>query len=79
MPDVSPVRELLNTPVPVPSLVQVPPTSGFADVLQQTPLAVTGVPPSEVTVPPPVAVVEVTLEMVAVVTLGTYTSTGLVK
>jgi hypothetical protein len=49
---VRPVMELVNEPVPVPSLVQVPPTTGLADVLQQTPLAVTDAPPSDVILPP---------------------------
>ena len=43
---------------------------GFTDVLQHTPLAVTGVPPSEVTVPPPEAELSVTDPGVAVVTTG---------
>ena len=61
---------LINTPFPVPSLVQSPPKTGFGDVLQQTPLAVIGLPPSEVMLPPPVAVVEVMSEIAVVVTVG---------
>ena len=44
---------------------------GLDDVLQHTPLAVTVAPPSEVTVPPLVAVVWVIEEMAVVVTVGT--------
>jgi hypothetical protein len=62
--------ELVNTPVPDPSSVQFPPTTGFGDVSQQTPYAVTGAPPSEVTSPPAVAVVEVILDGCVVVTVG---------
>ena len=43
---------------------------GVGEVLQHTPLAVTGFPPSDVTVPPLVAVVCVILATVAVVTSG---------
>ena len=62
--------ELVNVPVPVPSLVQVPPLVGFVDVLQQTPLSVTGTPPSEVIVPPLLAVVLVIAETAVVVRAG---------
>ena len=62
--------ELVNTPVPVPSLVQAPPNTGFGDVPQQTPLAFTAVLPEEVTSPPPVAVVSVTFERGVVVRVG---------
>ena len=72
---VSPVMELVNVPVPVPSLVQLPPTAGLSDVLQQTPLAVTGVPPSEVMVPPLLAVVVVIPETAVVLRAGGVTGT----
>ena len=62
---------LVKDPVTVPSSVQVPPTTGFGDVLQQTPSAVIPIPPSEVTVPPLMAVVLVILETAVVVTAGT--------
>jgi hypothetical protein len=71
--------ELVNSPVPVPSVVQVPPTVGFADVLQQTPLAVTSAPPSEVMLPPPVADVLVILEMAVVTTVGRISTEGFKK
>ena len=48
-----------NKPVPVPSSVLLSLMVGFADVLQQTPLAVTEAPPFEVTFPPLDALVEV--------------------
>ena len=43
------------------------------EVLQQTPSAVTGDPPLDVTLPPPPAVVVVTFEIAVVVTVGTAT------
>ena len=62
--------ELANG-VAVPSLVHEPEdVVGFREVLQQTPSAVTGDPPVDVTLPPPVAVVEVMLVIVVVVTVG---------
>ena len=62
--------ELTNDPTPVPSVVQLPPTTGFAVVAQQTPLAVTVALPSVVTVPPEVAPEEVMPVTAAVVTAG---------
>ena len=67
--------ELVNVPVPVPSLVQLLPTTGFSIGLQQTPLAVTDAPPSEVMVPPLVAVVVVISETAVVDTTGGVTIT----
>ena len=62
---------LLNEPVPVPSVVVlVPPMVGLADVDQQTPLAVMDAPPSEVTLPPLEAPVEVIEDATIVVTVG---------
>ncbi len=64
---VSPVRLLVNAPVPVPSVVLVlNEVVGFADVLQHTPRAVTDAPPSLVILPPLVAV-ELVIEDDAVV------------
>jgi hypothetical protein len=76
---VRPVMELVNVPIPVPSLVQVPPTAGLVDVLQQTPLAVTSAPPSDVMLPPPVADVLVILEMAVVTTVGRISTEGFKK
>ena len=42
----------------------------MADVLQQTPLAVTDAPPSEVAFPPLEAVVEVMFDAAVVITVG---------
>ena len=67
---VSPVSELVKTPVPIPSVVWLLATVGFADVLQQTPRAVTAPPPSDVTLPPPAAVAAVTDDGTVVVTVG---------
>ena len=50
---------------------------GFADVLQQTPLAVTATPPSSVTFPPLEAEVWVMAEGVVVVTVGSIA--GVIK
>ncbi len=52
---------------------------GEEDVLQQTPLAVTVAPPSEVTFPPPVAVVWVMLVIELVVTVGCVNDCDVVK
>ncbi len=65
------VSELVKVPVPLPSVVQLSPVAGLDDMLQHTPLAVTGAPPSEVMLPPQVAVVEVMAEMASVVSVGT--------
>ena len=72
---VSPVRLLVNAPVPVPSVVLVlNEIVGFVDVLQQTPREVTDAPPSFVILPPLVAV-ELVIEDDAVVeSVGTATA-----
>ncbi len=61
---------LVKLPVPELSVVWLPLAVGFCDVLQHTPLAVTAEPPSLVTLPPLVAVVEVMLLAEVVVTVG---------
>ena len=60
----------MKVPVPVPLVVLLSAVVGLAEVLQHTPLAVTVVPPPEVTLPPPDAVVEVIDVIVVVVTVG---------
>jgi hypothetical protein len=67
---VSPLNALVNAPVPVPSVVLLSAVVGSADVLQQTPRAVTAAPPSEVTFPPPAAVAAVIPVIAVVVTVG---------
>ena len=62
---------LVNGPVPVPFVVLAPPVVGLADVDQQTPLAVTETPPSEVALPPLEAPVEVIEDTAVVLTVGT--------
>ena len=64
--------ELLNWPITVPSLVHWPEDIlGVAKVLlQQTPSAVIADPPLDVTLPPAVAVVDVTFELPVVLTVG---------
>ncbi len=64
------MRLLVKVPVPVPSVVLLLAVVGFAEVLQQTPLAVTAAPPSAVTFPPLVAVVWVILVTEVVVRVG---------
>ena len=61
---------LEKMPGPDPSVVLGSEVVGLAEVLQHTPLAITEAPPSDVTLPPEVAVVEVMLETAAVVTVG---------
>ena len=60
----------MKVPVPVPLVVWLPVMVGLCDVLQQTPLAVTGEQASDVTVPPQVAVEVVTFVTLAVVTVA---------
>ena len=67
---VNPVIELVNEPVPEPSVVWPFDMVGLAVVAQHTPRAVTDVPPAEVTVPPDAAVVVVTADAAVVVTVG---------
>jgi hypothetical protein len=67
---VNPVMELKNVPVPVPSAVHTSDVVGLTDVLQQTPLAIMDAPPSDVTLPPPLAVVCVIDETNAVIIVG---------
>ena len=67
-----PVRLLVKVPVPVPFTVLVLRLAvGLGEVLQHTPLAVIVAPPSELTVPPLMAVVRVIPETAVVLTLGT--------
>ena len=69
---VNPVRLLVKLPTPAPSRVFVGnATVGPAEVLQQTPRAVTGVPLSFVMTPPQLAVVEVMEVTAMVVKMGT--------
>ncbi|MBA7592589.1 hypothetical protein ES708_34777 [subsurface metagenome] len=71
MPSANPIIELVNAPVPAPSVVLVlNAIVGFVDVLQHTPRVATFAPPSLVTFPPEVAVVLVIPVIVAVVTVG---------
>ena len=70
---------LVKDPVPVPSLVWLPVITGEVAMLQQTPLAVTVAPPSDVTLPPLVAAVEVIFVTAAVVTVGGFPADGVVK
>ena len=67
---VSPVRLLVKLPVPVLSVVWLPLIVGFCEVPQHTPREVTAEPPSLVTLPPVVAVVEVMPLAEVVVTVG---------
>jgi hypothetical protein len=60
----------VNDPVPVPSDVVELEVVGFGEVLQQIPLAVTGLLPSLVMFPPDVAEFVVTDEAEVVVNVG---------
>ena len=51
---------LVKKPAPTPFLVESFATVGFGEVLQQIPLAVTGDSPSDVILPPLIAVILVT-------------------
>jgi hypothetical protein len=75
VPGPSPVIELEKEPVPVLSVVLLLLVVGLADVLQQTPLAVTVAPPLEETFPPLEALFDVIEDMAVVVTVGTVTDT----
>ena len=62
---------LVNMPMPLPSVVLVDKAMvGFAVVLQQTPRTVTAAPPSELIVPPLVAVIDVIAVTAVVVMVG---------
>ena len=61
---------LVKVPVPVPLVVWLSAVVGLGLVLQHTPRAVTGSPPSAVTLPPEDAVVEVIDVGEVVVTVG---------
>ena len=65
---------LAKAPVPPPSVVWASAVVGAPAVFQQTPRAVTASPPSEVTLPPQEAAVEVTCVIAAVVTAGAAAS-----
>jgi hypothetical protein len=69
---VKPVIELVNAPIPVPSFVQLSAVVGLGEVLQHTP-AVTVAPPSDVTLPPELAVELVMPKINEVVTVGDWT------
>jgi hypothetical protein len=61
---------LEKLPTPVPSVVLLLEMVGFVDVLQQTPLTVTAVPPSLLMLPPDTADVSVIELMAIVVSVG---------
>ena len=79
VPGLNPVIELVKIPVPVPSEVLLSLMVGLTDVLQHTPLAVTDSPPSEVTLPPLDALLEVTEDTAVVVTVGVVADVVKVK
>ena len=66
----------MKLPAPVQSVVLLSAIVGFEFVLQQTPLAVTSVPPSDVILPPLVAEDDVMPVTVAVVKIGADTCGG---
>ena len=70
MLNVKPVRLLIKTPVPLPSVVWLSAVVGFGFVPQHTPRKITVAPPSDVTFPPLVAVVGHMFVTAVVVTVG---------
>ena len=64
------MRLLVKGPGPEPSVVLELAVEGFWVVAQHTPRAVTAEPPSDVILPPLVAVVEVIAEAAVVVSVG---------
>ena len=66
----------VNAPVPLPSTVLLSVVVGFWFMLQQTPLAVTSAPPSDVTLPPLIAADSVISVTGNVTTLG-FSGSGL--
>ena len=66
------MRELVNTPVPLPSLVCALLIVGLGDVPQHTPRAETVIPSSATISPPQVADVYVISLISAVVTVGMF-------
>jgi hypothetical protein len=73
VPAVKPVILLINCPVLLPSVVFESAVVGFEDVLQQTPFAVIADLPSDVAIPPLVALVKVILVTGLVDNSGTVT------
>ena len=65
-----PLILLVNTPVPLPSVVWLSAMVGKVEALQHTPFIVTAAPPSLRTLPPAVAVVVVILPAAIVVRVG---------
>ena len=65
--------------MPLPSVVLELLVVGFDVVLQQTPLAVTVAPPSDVTLPPQTALVEVIEDTELVIIVGVVGDAGFVE
>jgi hypothetical protein len=74
VPGSKPVRLLVKTPAPEPSVVLKLAVVGFWVIAQHTPRAVTAEPPSAVILPPLVAVVEVMAVRSVVVKTGASAS-----
>ena len=75
-----PERRLFLVPVPVPSVVFEFAVVGFEEVLQQIPRDVTVVPPSDITLPPLIAVFAVILlAAVVIASVGIADATSVVK
>jgi hypothetical protein len=68
---VNPVKVLVKTPVPIPSLVMVPDVVGLGTRPYATPRLVTNAPPSLLILPPVNAAIALTPEIFSVVTVGT--------
>jgi hypothetical protein len=66
----NPVISLINSPMPLPSVVQLSEIVGFPEVFQHTPWAVTIAPPLSVTFPPHSAELSVIFESESVASVG---------
>ena len=75
----NPVILLVKLPVPLPFVVFELLVVGLVDVLQQTPLAVTVTPPSELTFPPEIALDDVIVDTELVDTVGVPAALPVVK
>lgn len=70
VPGIRPVTKLEKVPATIPSMVLLSETVAFCAVLQQTPMAVSCAPPSDLIAPPQVSEVAVMFETEAVVRVG---------
>jgi hypothetical protein len=79
VPGVKPVKLLVKLPVPVPSEVLSSEIVGLCEVLQHTPLDVTGESPESLMVPPPEALVDVMEDIIVVFRVGGFSKLELLS